>query len=56
MRAYALSFLAAFGVEGGGVGVFDDLQFVLLVFVKEAVEGGGREEQRFGDKGREGCG
>ena len=30
-------------------GVFDDFEFVLLVRVEEAVEGGGREEEGFGD-------
>ena len=56
MWTYALSLglgLAwASGRGGGGLGciwVFDDFEFVLLVGVEEAVEGGGGEEERFGD-------
>lgn len=49
VRAYALSFLTAFGVEGGGVGVFDDLQFVLLIVVEETVEGIGRKKKGLGN-------
>ena len=49
MRTDALALGAAVGVEGGGVGVFDDFEFVLLVRVEEAVEGGWGEGERFGD-------
>lgn len=38
VRADALAFRAAFVVEGGYVGVFDDFDLVLLVGVEEAVE------------------
>lgn len=49
MGTDALAVVAAVGVEGRGVRVFDDFEFVLLVWVEEAVEGGGGEVKRFGD-------
>lgn len=44
------------GPEGGAVGVFDYFEFVLLVGVEEAVEGGAGEEEGFCDQGGEGLG
>lgn len=48
--------LGAEGGEGAGVGVFDDFELVLLVFVEEVVEGCGGEVERFRDEGGEGSG
>ena len=55
VRTNALALFAAFGVQSGGVGVFDDFELVLLVGVEEAVEGGRWEEEGLGNEGREGC-
>ena len=50
VRPHALLCLSAFRIQSGDIWVFDDLKFVLLVRVEEAVEGVGREEKGFGDE------
>lgn len=50
MWAYALRLISP---ESSTVRVFDDFQFMLLVWVEESVEGGAREEESLGDQGGE---